>query len=95
MALLGASRAGELTVIWQSVMRQYVPAEAWAGIERAVQDAARAATSDTPLAWLSMEPGDDPGAGFAVRATTWPGGERHLLAHAGDHGPPVRWHVGR
>jgi hypothetical protein len=93
--VLGASRAGELTVIWQSVMRQYVPAEAWARIERAVQDAARAATSDTPLAWLSMEPGDDPGAGFAVRATTWPGGARHLLAHAGDHGPPARWHVGR
>jgi hypothetical protein len=29
------------------------------------------------------------------RATTWPGGERHLLAHAGDHGAPVRWHAGR
>jgi hypothetical protein len=92
--VLGAPRAGELTVIWQSVMRQYVPAEAWAGIERAVRHAARAATPDTSLAWLSMEPGDDPQAGFVVGATTWPGGEHHLVAHAGDHGPPVRWHVG-
>jgi hypothetical protein len=90
---LAAPRAGELRVIWQSVMRQYVPAEAWAAIERAVHDAGRAATPDTPLAWLSMEPGDDPAAGLLVRATTWPGGEQQLLAHAGDHGPPVRWHT--
>jgi hypothetical protein len=92
--VLAAPRAGELAVVWQSVMRQYVPAAAWAEIERAVGDAGRAATPDTPLAWLSMEPGGDPQAGFAVHATTWPGGDRRLLAHAGDHGPPVRWKVG-
>jgi hypothetical protein len=81
-------------VIWQSVMRQYVPSEAWAAIERAVQDGARAAAPDTPLTWLSMEPGDDPQAGVVVGARTWPGRERHVLAHAGHHGPPVSWRVG-
>lgn len=91
-AMLGARRAGELTVIWHSVVRQYVPAETWATIERAVQEAGRAATSEAPLARLSMEPGDDPLSGFAVTATTWPGGEVQRLADAGDHGPPVRWH---
>jgi hypothetical protein len=91
-AMLAARRAGELTVIWHSVVRQYVPAAAWAAIERAVQDAGRAATPGAPLALLSMEPGDDPLAGFAVTVTTWPGGVARRLADAGDHGPPVRWH---
>jgi hypothetical protein len=57
-----------------------------------LRDAGRAATPDAPLARLSMEPGDDPLAGFAVTATTWPGGAAQRLADAGDHGPPVRWH---
>jgi hypothetical protein len=86
---LAASRAGELTVVWQSVMRQYVPAGAWAAIERAVLDVGRAATPAAPLARLAMEQGDDPLARFVLTVTTWPGG----TAHTGDHGPPVRWHT--
>jgi hypothetical protein len=91
--VLAAHRAGELTVVWQSVMRQYVPAQSWAEVERAVADAGRAATGDTPLAWLSMEPGEDPRGGFVLSATTWPGGSTQRLAQVGDHGPPVRWHA--
>jgi hypothetical protein len=93
-AVLAAGRAGELTVIWQSVVRQYVPDEHWAAVERAVGHAAAAATPDAPLAWVTMEPGDHPLSGFVVRATTWPGGVAHRLAEAGDHGPRVRWHAG-
>jgi hypothetical protein len=90
--VLAEPRPGELTVVWQSVMRQYVPAAAWTAIERAIGTAGAAATASTPLAWVAMEPGADPLAGYGVTATTWPGGERRLLAGAGDHGPPVRWH---
>jgi hypothetical protein len=90
--MLAARRGGELTVIWHSVVRQYVPAQAWAAIDRTLEDAGRAATPDAPLARLSMEPGDDPLAGFIVTARTWPGGITRRLATAGDHGPPVRWH---
>jgi hypothetical protein len=89
-AMTGA-QAGELTVVWESVMRQYVPATAWAAIERALAEAGRAATPDAPLAWVTMEPAADRAAGCEVVATTWPGGERRLLAMAGYHGPPVRW----
>ena len=89
--VLADPRPGELTVIWQSVMRQYMPAAAWAAVERAIGEAARRATPRAPLAWVTMEPGDDPLEGFIVTATTWPGGARRRLAHAGDHGPPVRW----
>jgi hypothetical protein len=91
--VLAARRSGGLTVLWQSVMRQYVPFEAWAAIEGAVEDAARAATADMPLAWLTMEPGEHPLSGFVLSATTWPGGSRLELAEVGDHGPPVRWHT--
>ena len=88
---LAAPRSGELTVIWQSVVRQYVSAESWTTIEHAVQAAGRAATASSPLAWLTMEPGEDPLAGFLVSATTWPGAATRQLAGAGDHGLPVRW----
>jgi hypothetical protein len=90
-AALADARPGELTVLWESVMRQYVAADAWDAIERTVAGAARAATAGAPLAWVAMEPGDDPTAGFVLTATTWPGGETHTLARPGDHGPPVRW----
>lgn len=89
--VLADRRAGELTVIWQSVMRQYVPAQTWAAIEHAIGDAGCAATAETPLAWITMEPGDAPLEGFLLTATTWPGGVPCRLGHAGDHGPPVTW----
>jgi hypothetical protein len=47
-----------------------------------------------PLAWVTMEPGEDPFAGFVLSATTWPGGQTRVLARPGDHGPPVRWSSG-
>jgi hypothetical protein len=92
--VLAAPRAGELTVIWESVVRQYVSDTTWAAIEQAVEVAAGDATADAPLAWVTMEADGDPLSGFALRATTWPGGVAHRLADAGDHGPPVRWHAG-
>ena len=89
--ILDTPRSGELTVIWQSVVRQYVGAESWATIEHAIQAAGLAATAQTPLAWLTMEPGEDPLGGFVLSATTWPDATTRQLAIAADHGPPVRW----
>jgi hypothetical protein len=88
--VLPAGAPGTATVVWQSVVWQYVPPDARAGIEAAI----RAAAADgQPLAWLQMEPGADPVAGFGTTVTTWPGGERRELACSRDHGPPVRWVV--
>lgn len=81
-----ATDDGSLTVVWQSVVRQYVPAAAWAAVEAAINGALDAGR---PVAWVSFEPGDDHIAGFALRCRE-AGGER-LLAVCGDHGPPVRW----
>jgi hypothetical protein len=87
---LAERRPGTLTVIWQSVVWQYLTPAVQATVTRAAQDAGAASTPDAPVAWLQMEPGTDPVAGFDVSVETWPGGTMGL-ARAGDHGPPVRW----
>ncbi|MGB8649135.1 MAG: DUF2332 domain-containing protein [Mycobacteriales bacterium] len=84
---------GVTTVVWHSVVWQYVdPAE-----RRAVDDLlARVgahATSDRRLARVSLEP-DRVGGGdftFRVHVQRWPTGERVHVADALGHGPPVRW----
>jgi hypothetical protein len=83
-----AGGEGTATVVWQSVMWQYLPPEARQGIAAAIAGAGEAGG---PLAWLRMEPGDDPEGPFVTEVTTWPGAERRVLAHSGDHGPPVSW----
>jgi hypothetical protein len=80
---------GVATVVFHSVVIQYLPP---AGRERAIEvleDAGRRATPDAPLAWLRMEPSRE--RDFAVELTTWPGGDHRLLGRCGGHGPPVRW----
>jgi hypothetical protein len=90
---LAQARDGELTVVWQSVVRQYVDDEHWAAIEAGMGEAGSGATDERPLAWVTMEPGkEETTADFELAATVWPGGEAHALAGVGAHGPPVSWH---
>lgn len=85
-ALAGAED-GELTVIWQSIFRQYVSPDEWAAIEQAV----RHTDGGRSVVWLSMEPGDDhiSRMRLAIRANRED--QERLLAWCGDHGPPVIW----
>lgn len=87
---LQAREPDELTVVWQSIFRQYVDPGEWAAIEDAVT---RASSEDPsrPVEWLAMEPGEDHLARvrLALRGVAV-GGER-LLAECADHGPPVLW----
>jgi hypothetical protein len=85
-AALAAAGEDELTVIWQSVVRQYIDEHEWQSIEEAVR-----ATAQTPLVWLAMEPGDDHLAGMRLTSRSQPVEEWRLLASCGDHGPPVVW----
>ena len=79
---------GRATVLFHSIVMQYLPEDERAGFEGAVADAGERASPEAPLAWLRMEP--QPGGGAAeVRITRWPGGEERLLAVAGYHGTPV------
>jgi hypothetical protein len=85
-ARLAEPAPGRATVLYHSVVMQYLSAEerdAFAGL---VREAGSRAGADSPLAWLRMEPD---GERAAVRIATWPGGEDRLLARAGYHGTPV------
>lgn len=79
---------GTLTVIWQSLFRQYVDRSEWTAIEHAIR-AATAAGLD--LVWLVMEPGDDHLARVRLAIRSPDNGSERLLARCGDHGPPVLW----
>jgi hypothetical protein len=84
-------RDGVATVVWHSVVWQYVPPDERARIARAIEAAGRRATPAAPVAHLWLEPEHLEHGGFVLRLRTWPGGEQRLLAEAQGHGPPVVW----
>lgn len=90
---LAAPRPGVTTVVWHSVVRQYLDPAERERVEQLLAEAGARATDDAPLAHLTLEP-DRVGDGrfrFIVELTTWPGGESRVLAEAKGHGPPVEW----
>lgn len=89
---------GTVTVVWHSVMWQYVTeaerAEITAGFERLGLQASPSA----PLARLSLEPrgrSSPAGVEFVVRLRTWPGDGVETLGAAHPHGAPVVWRRSR
>lgn len=96
-------RPGMVTVLWHSVMWQYLGAAERARTLRAVAALSSAATATSPFAYLRFERGPDPGSDrawrYEVRLSTWPGPTRvsaaghagHLLGTAAAHGVPVAW----
>lgn len=85
-------REGHLTVVWHSVMWQYLPADERRDVDASLDELGSTATAEAPLARLSLEPapGGAPGA-FPVSATVWPGGRTTVLGHAPAHGLPCTW----
>ncbi len=87
---LDAAVPGFATVVYHSVVWQYLGRDDHAALRDGLAAAGRRATPAAPLAWLRMEPEADALA-FIVRLTRWPGGAEQVLAVSGPHGPPVRW----
>ena len=90
---LAEPRTGLLTVVWHSVVRQYLAPQEREDMTRLLEEAGRRATPRAPLAHLSLEPyrfgtGD---TRFHLTLITWPGGSSRVLAEAHGHGPPVVW----
>lgn len=80
---------GTLTVVWHSVMRQYVPRAEWAAVEAELARLAAAATPEAGFAHIAFEPGrHDAGAEFWLSVRLGTGPER-LLAAAHPHGLPA------
>ncbi len=82
---------GVATVVWQSVVAQYLDPATRVRIDDVVARAGALASSRTPLVYARMEPGIHSERGFGVLATHWPEDESVVVGVAGDHGPPVRW----
>lgn len=90
-----ASRAdddGVATVVFHSIVWQYLPTATREALRAALRDAGERATDRSPLCWLRMEPATAEHAD--LRLTTWPTGHDEVLAHVGYHGTPVRWLTG-
>jgi hypothetical protein len=84
---------GTATVVFHSVVWQYLPDDTRATILGTLADAGRRATPDAPLAYLRLEPSPDTYFPAQLRLTRWPGPEvdDHLLATSGFHYGPVQW----
>ena len=83
---------GTATVLFHSIVRQYLSDAARGRLDRAIAAAAAAPTAQQPFAWLRME--GLPDAGFEVRLTLWPDGRERRLATVHPHGEWVAWEGG-
>lgn len=78
-----------LTVVWHSVMRQYVPAAEWARVDRELDRLAAASTPEAAFAYLCFEPrrvGPEHRFQLTGRFGAAPG---QVLAEARPHGLPA------
>jgi hypothetical protein len=89
-AKLHEPAAGTATVLYHSVMWQYMPPGNQAAIRASLERAGDRATSAAPLAWLRLEPLAS-ASGFELRMSLWPGGREFQLAVAHPHGSSVSW----
>jgi hypothetical protein len=87
-AQLSDTRTGIATVIFHSIVMQYLDTGERERLGGVFEEAGLRAGRTAPLARLALEPG---GEMAELRLTTWPGSEERLLATSGYHGRPVRW----
>ena len=87
-----APRPGVATVLFHSVVWQYLSAEVKQSLTATIEAAGATANVGQPFAWLRMEPSPTHPAGMMeVRLTLWPGGAERILALAHPHGATVEW----
>jgi hypothetical protein len=82
--------ASSATVLYHSIMWQYLSSETQADIRASLERAGDRATSAAPLAWLRFEP-SNPVSRPELRMTLWPGARDVRLAIAHPHGSSVQW----
>jgi hypothetical protein len=87
---LGVRARDAATIVYHSIFLQYPPREARAAIIDAIREAGEAATLEAPVAWVRLEPealtdGVRDSVRMVADLTTWPGGERRVLAYTDGH----------
>jgi hypothetical protein len=91
---LASPRPGVLTVVWHSVVQQYIDFPERDAARAVLARAAAMATPEAPLAYLRFEQRRRPDRRirFELVLTCWPGdGRDELLAVAPGHGIPATW----
>jgi hypothetical protein len=89
---LAAPADGAATVIFHSIMWQYMTVAERTRVEELLTCHGANASETSPLAWLRMEPPNEEGDPLGhVHLTQWPGGTTRLIARAGYHGRPIVW----
>jgi len=87
---------GQWTVLWHSVMWQYLASDDQAAITQHIESVGATATAAAPLAHLSLEPRrrePDEEPTFLVALQTWPGGAQRILGTGAAHGIPTTWEL--
>jgi hypothetical protein len=85
---------GTTTVLWHSVMWQYLHQHEQRRVEARVAQLGERATEQAPFVHLTLEPtrrAPDSEHEFLVVMTSWPDGRRRILGRAPPHGIPVTW----
>jgi hypothetical protein len=85
---------GQAFVLFHSIMWQYMPGATRSAVEKSMQRAGKAATGDSPVAWLRMEPLGPKARHATLSLTTWPGGRNEHLADCDYHGRWIEWTAG-
>ena len=78
---------GAATVVFHSIVMQYLAAGERKLLEDSIAEAGAKAEAQAPLAWLRLEPA---GAECTVTLTLWPRGNEAVVARCGFHGEGVR-----
>jgi hypothetical protein len=87
---LVTAAGGVATVVFHSVVWQYLSPATRDAMRRTLDDAGRRASATAPLVWLRLEPSVRM-LHSELRCTRWPGGDEQLLATAGFHAGRVNW----
>jgi hypothetical protein len=85
---------GATTVLWHSVMWQYLSADEQEAVTRRIERLGAAADETRPFAHLRLEPmrrTPDSPHDFLVALRLWPGGEQQVLGNSAGHGVPMIW----
>jgi hypothetical protein len=88
-ARLAETASGVATVVYHSIVDEYLPAPTRRAFHETLRGAGARARPEAPLFWLRLEPFPEQRV-FGITLTAWPGGEERLLATSGPHGDEVR-----
>jgi hypothetical protein len=84
-----AESAGRLaTVLFHSIVWQYISRQERQELLDLIHEAGARATADSPFAWLRMEPGEK---SAEVKLAIFPGFEDRIIATAAYHSPNTHW----